>query len=91
MKITENDLKRLEFTYIEVQPEESGDDHMWYYYVLDICGITFITPTSSDIVNDEWYVEFFESHPPTRIKDLEKLQTLITVLKDIENDQDISQ
>jgi hypothetical protein len=88
MKIKENDLKRLGFSYKEVQPEESGDDHMWYYYNFDSCGVTFISQTSSDIVNDEWYVEFLESYPPTRIKDLTKLETLINLLNEIQNEQD---
>ena len=88
MKITEKDLKSLGFEYHEVQPEESGDDHMWYYYTLDVCDITFITPASTDILNNEWYVEFFESHPPKLIKDLTKLKTLINLLNEIENEQD---
>lgn len=87
MKITESDLKRLGFQYNEVQPHESGDDYMWYYYVLDVYASTFITPSSDKILNDEWCVMFFESHPPAEIKDLTKLETLINVLKEIRDEQ----
>jgi len=91
MKITEDDLKTLGFRCEVVPPEESGDEYEWYYYTLDIPCISFISPASYEITDEEWYVEIFDIFPSMKIKDLTKLQSLITILKDIEKDQDISQ
>ena len=88
MKITEKDLKDLGFECIVVPPEESGDDNEWHYYSLDILSVPLITPTSDDIKNDEWYVEFFESHPPVKIQKKEQLTRLIYLLKEIEYEQE---
>jgi len=88
MKITEKDLKDLGFECIVVTPEESGDDNEWRYYSLDVLSVTLISPTSDDIKNDEWYVEFFESYPPMKIKNKEQLTRLIYLLKEIEYGQE---
>lgn len=84
----EQDFIDLNFEKVVVPPHESGDENTWHYYVRDICGISLITPTSDDAKDGEWYVEFFESYPPMRIKEHTQLSTLIGVLEDIMKTQD---
>ena len=87
MIIKESDLIELGFERVDVPPQESGDEFDWHYYTSTVCQIEFITDTSYEIVNDEWSVEFLNSHPPIKITNLETFKTLYNTLKTIEDGQ----
>lgn len=87
MKITEKDLIDFGFDRTDVPSEESGDSFDWYYYTLSLCQVEFITLSSYDIIDDSWDVEFFNTYPPIKIKNLETFKSLYNTLKSIEDDQ----
>lgn len=92
MKITEQDLIDIGFERTDVPPEESGDNHEWYYYTLSVCQIDFITMGSDIVVNNDggWVVEFFNTYPPIKITNLETFKNLYNTLKTIEYEQNTS-
>lgn len=56
------DLIELGFTRTDVSEKESGDNAFYYFY-LDIGenkGISLISPSNDEIVDDNWYVEIWE-------------------------------
>ena len=76
--MTEKELYLLGFEKEEVREHEEDNS---YYYVLDIVdGLTLITPTNEEIKNKEWYVEFFNTDPPIRFKNVGEVQGLINQL-----------
>jgi hypothetical protein len=59
--------------------DEENDDA--YYYVLDIVdGLSFITPASDEVKDDNWYVEIFNTDPHVRFDKFEDTQTLLNKL-----------
>ena len=90
MKITEQDLIDFGFDRTDVPPEESGDSFDWHYYTLTLCNVEFITLGSNEIIDDTWNIEFFNSYPPIKIKDIETFKILYNTLKSIEDSQDIN-
>jgi hypothetical protein len=77
MKEKEIQLLGLQIENME-EYDGNGDD---YYYVLDIVdGLTFITPAASEVKNDEWYVEIFNTDPLIRFNRFEETQSLINKL-----------
>ena len=57
--MTEQDLISLGFQRFD--EKDKGDE--FYYYTLDLGKngvVSFISPASDEIENDEWYVEIFE-------------------------------
>lgn len=76
--MTEKEIQLLGFEKEDLN-QFDGDDT--YYYALDIVdGLTFITPTSDEITNDDWYVDFFNTDPIIRFYKFEDVQTLINKL-----------
>lgn len=56
------DLIELGFTRTDVSEEESGEKAFFYFH-LDIGenkGISLISPSNDEIVDDNWYVEIWE-------------------------------
>jgi hypothetical protein len=52
-----------------------------YYYALDIVdGLSFITPASDEVKDDNWYVEIFNTDPHVRFDKFEDTQTLLNKL-----------
>ena len=82
--MTEEQLKVLGF---EKQTETS--ELSYYYYTLDIVnGLSFITQASDEVKNGEWIAETFETTPAIKFKDAKKLSTLIDILnQNKENEQ----
>lgn len=63
MKIKETHLEELGFTRNDITAEESGDVP-YYYYTLDLSenrNVCLISCSSTDVVDGEWWVEFFEA------------------------------
>ena len=53
----------------------------WYYYVYDFAkGFSLITPVSDEVVDDEWYVDVFETDEKIRFTLRSLVETLITVI-----------
>jgi hypothetical protein len=76
--MTEKELKLLGFEKEEVKEHEEDNS---YYFVLDIVdGLTLITPTNEEIIDNEWYVDFFNTDPLIRFKNFGELQGLINQL-----------
>lgn len=78
--MTEKEIQDLGFTRVDDRLEDS--DPTFHYYVYELAhGLELISNGSDDIgVNDEWYVEFFDTYPPIRITDVEEVKVLINVI-----------
>ena len=76
--MTEREIQLLGFSKEEMKEYEEDES---YYYVLDIVdGLTFITRSNDEIINDEWHVDFFNTDPNIRFYSFEELQSLINLL-----------
>ena len=80
--MTERELQKIGFKKEVVCPDESGMDDNYHYYTYDIAeGINLITPANDEIINEDWYVEFFDTTPSIRFKDLKDLMDVINILE----------
>ena len=69
-------VKELSIDKVDGQPE-------YYYYIKDYTsGLTFITNASYEIVDGEWYVEFFETEIPVRYCEYDKVKSLFELIED---------
>ena len=76
--MTEKELKMLGFESENMNAFDNDDD---YYYALDIVdGLTFISQAASEVKNNEWYVEIFNTDPQIRFEKFEELQALTNIL-----------
>ena len=56
-------------------------DEDFYYYVYDIArGFSLITQASDEVVDNKWFVEFFDSHPTIRFTVKEHVADLINIM-----------
>ena len=81
IKMKEEDLIDLGFKRTDVSAEESGDE-AFYYYDIDFGdqrGISFISPASTDVIDNKWFVEIFEDNS-IRIDNTKDLKELIGIL-----------
>ena len=79
--MTEQDLIELEFERKDVDAEESGEPKDWHYYVYDFArGFSLITPASDEVIDDEWYVDLFETDEKIRFTLRSLVEILITVI-----------
>jgi hypothetical protein len=86
--MNQRELKRLGFKKQNVSAEESGDAS-FYFYTMDIVeGIHLITPANDEIVNNKWYVEFFDfirsrsrTTPQIRFYEYDSLFNFIKILE----------
>ena len=86
--MTEREIKLLGFEKSEYSDSSYLDDNgTWvpeitdYYYHLDICkGMSFITSSKSEITDDKWYVDVFNTEYPIRFYDFAIVQALINQL-----------
>ena len=77
----EQDLIELGFKREDVGTEESGDTENWYYYVYDfVKGFSLITSASNEVVDNEWYVDVFETDEKIRFTLRSLVEILITVI-----------
>jgi len=78
--MTERELEILRFKKIEVSAEESGDKP-YYYYTYDVVnGLSFISNSSDDVKDGQWFVEFFNTDVPVRFNDMAQVLGLINIL-----------
>jgi hypothetical protein len=76
--MTERELILLGFKSEEIKEHDEDES---YYYALDIVdGVTFITPTSEEIKDGDWYVEIFNTDPLIRFYEFGETQALINTL-----------
>ena len=69
----EQDIIDLGFT------KESGDN--FYYYTYDFAsGFSLITQASDEVINNEWFVEIFETNPMIRFTVKEHVESLINIM-----------
>ena len=69
----EQDIIDLGFT------KEITED--FYYYVYDIArGFSLITQASDEVLDNKWFVEFFDSHPTLRFTDKKSVEALIKII-----------
>ena len=71
--MTEQDLIDLGF--------EREDENSFHYYTLDLVrGIELISNNSDDLVDEKWYVEFFDADG-IKFIDKENLEAFINIVK----------
>lgn len=76
----EKDLIKLGFKKEIVEPWESGLDEQFYYYSLDIAnGFSFISCANDEVIDGNWFVDFFDSHPSIRFRSSGELSTMINL------------
>jgi len=86
--MTEREIKLLGFERSDYSDSSYLDDNgTWvpdtvdYYYHLDICkGMSFITSCKSEISDDKWYVDVFNTEHPIRFYEFAIVQALINQL-----------
>ena len=78
--MTERELEILRFDRVNVSEVESGGSAYHYYYYNVVGGLSFITNTSDEVVNDKWYVEIFNTDVPIRFFDMNQVLGLINTL-----------
>jgi len=59
--MSEQDLIELNFERFDETSESSGSPNDWYYYTLDIGGLTFISNASDEWESDGLFVEIMET------------------------------
>lgn len=78
--MTERELEILRFKKVEVSAEESGGE-AYYFYTHDVVnGLSFISNSSDDVKDGEWFVEFFNTDMPVRFNDMSQVSNLIEIL-----------
>ena len=78
--MTERELEILRFQKVEVSAEESGDKPYYYYTHDVVMGLSFISNSSDDVKDGEWFVEFFNTEFPVRFNDMSQVLGLINIL-----------
>lgn len=78
--MTERELEILRFEKVEVSVEESGHKPFHYYTHNVVNGLSFISNTSDEVKDGQWYVEFFNTDIPIRFYDMSKVLVLINTL-----------
>ena len=79
--MTEEQLLELGFEK-EFSIEEVDGQPEQYYFIKEITrGLTFITNASDEIVDGEWYVEFFDTEIPVRYCEFDRVKSLIELLE----------
>jgi hypothetical protein len=79
--MTEEQLLELGFEK-EFSIEEVDGQPEYYYFIKEITrGLTFITNASDEIVDGEWYVEFFDTEIPVRYCEFDRVKSLIELLE----------
>ena len=77
--MSENDLIELGFERTDETAESWGGDNDWYYYTLDLGGLTFITNASDEWDSDGIWVEIMETE--IKFKGSGDLWDLVDILK----------
>lgn len=76
--MTEREIRLLGFQKEEMKEHDEDES---YYYALDIVdGLTFITRSNEEIIDDNWYVEVFNTDPAIRFTEFGEVQALINLL-----------
>lgn len=79
--MTEKELQILGFTKVGVTAEESGGEPYHYYIYEFTKGLEFISTDSDSVVDDKWWVEFFNTEIPVRFYDMMEVQKLISIFE----------
>lgn len=79
--MTEKDLHILGFIKVEVSAEESGEKPYHYYIYEFTKGLEFISQYSDSVVEDEWWIEFFNTEISVRFYDIVEVQKLISIFE----------
>ena len=78
--MTEQIFINLGFERNDVTKEQSGDDHDFHYYTLDIGDICIITNANDEAEQNGWEAYIFDSLT-MRIKGSGDLEDLVRILK----------
>jgi hypothetical protein len=78
--MTEQTFIDLGFERNDVPMVESGDDHDFYYYTLDIGDICLMSSSDDDAEKKGWSVTIFDSET-CEIKGAGDLEDLVRILK----------
>lgn len=76
--MTEKELELLGFQKENIGEYEGDEDYYYFFNIVN--GLEFITPTVSELKDDKWVVEFFNTDPLIRFEKFEDVQTLINKL-----------
>lgn len=79
--MTEKEIQLLGFEKSDVSGEESGENSYHYYTYKITKGLELISCDSDNLLDGEWYVEFFDTEVPVRFFDMVKVQSLISTLE----------
>lgn len=75
--MTEKEIKSLGF-----EMQESNDYPAFHYYYYEIVnGLGLISSANTDVENDDWYVDIFNTEPTIRFHKMEQVQSFINTLE----------
>lgn len=82
-EITEKRLTALGFKKRTVKPNESGQQHKYYYFVFEVGNLCLITNTDDEkeFDGDGYYVEFFDNPKVGRYYSFKRVKKLVKILK----------
>ena len=71
---------------IDLGFKKEYSDTKWYYYTYDLAeGFSLITNASDELLDNEWYVEVFESEK-IRFVDRKEIEEFINIVKKNSNE-----
>lgn len=85
-EITEQELIKLGFKRTNVLIEESGCDHDFYYYTLDIGDVCLMSSSNDEVLENRWECCIFDSET-LNINNITDLTKLIRILKNNTNEK----
>lgn len=85
-KITEQELIKLGFERNDVPIEESGCDHDFYYYTLDIGDVCLMSSSNDEVLENSWECRILDSET-LNINNITDLTNLVRILKDNTNEK----
>jgi hypothetical protein len=72
--------KEIELLGFEKNTDYDGKDPFYYYTYTIAQGFEFISNANDEVKDNQWYIEFFDSHPQIRFYEFEEVQSLINLL-----------
>lgn len=86
--MTEKELQILGFVKETMYGYEDEEDPDYYYFFDVVNGITFISQSKNQVIDNNWTVDFFNTDPVVRFDKMEKVQSLInTISKAVVSDE----
>lgn len=85
--MTEKEVQLLGFKRQDVTQDQHWENYHYYTYRVTK-GLEFISSASDGVVDDEWYVDVFNTEEPIRFYVFEEVQALINKLEKAKHEKE---